>query len=145
MKLKDLINDLNQHRENREQYSARVLVRNPDVAPDAHWSLRYDKNPIIDIYIDHDDSEIDIIIKHPGQKDNAHPWLTLAEFSARLEGLPAKCKNYTVCVGCWTTEPQDEFSIRVDVDIVGVVTSKENLFFGLIQWHPGCLEEFKKK
>jgi hypothetical protein len=142
MKLKGIINDLNERRERHDDYAAIILVRN-DIPADADWHLRYDKVPIIDICVDHDTSEIVMVTDSLGHHRSEYPGLLLPEFSEKLQALPDKCREYSLCVGYSTCDDSDDHSTRVDVGIIGLATNKDKLFFGLILWYVGYQSEFK--
>ena len=100
--------------------------------------------PVVDMFVDHDDSEIDLIIDPPDRETarSARP-STLSEFANRVQALPGGVPEITRSVpDAKSRERVGGYSFRIDVPIVGVFTNQEKHAFGFLQWFDGFEEEF---
>lgn len=136
MKLIGLLKDLELAQQKHEQCKVVVMVRDQKAKPEVKF--KYNQFPIIDVIVDHDDSEIDIVF----ESDNSSRGLSLQDLSKRLHALPKKCKKYNIFSGTLVPAAIDGYSIRVDVQIIGTVTHETNPILGLLQFFEGFEKEF---
>ena len=136
MKLIGLLKKLELAQQKHEQCKVVVMVRDQKAKPEVKF--KYNQFPIVDVLIDHGDSEIDIVF----ETDDSSTGLSLQDLSKRLHALPKKCRKYNIFSGNLVPAAIDGYSIRVDVQIIGTVTHETNRVLGLLQIFEGFEKEF---
>jgi len=137
MKLKSILKDLEKSQRQNPHGEVVVMVYNPSA--DLDVKFKYNPLPVVDVHVEHADSEINLMIE--SSDSGKSRVLSVQELSARLKALPRKCGKYNLCTGFNVPEKIDDYSIRLDIPIIGLVTHETNATFGFLQWFSGFEEE----
>jgi len=139
MKLHEIIEYLNEYQDGRDAYTVVALVRREEAPPDEE--MPYDAVPIVDVEVDHSDSEINLIIEPPEHRAAGRPALSLRDFSSRLQSLLPEHRDYALVTACELPELDDEYVFRLDTPVVAIAISEEDRRMALVQWYEGIEEE----
>ena len=132
MKFGDLLDDLQEDLERCQEYSLIAVSR------DAKTN-QYEEQPIIDVDVMHESSEIKLIIE-PDRRRPVTAAISLQNVIFKLD-VPSKYREYTLFTGHHPAETIDDYSFRLCLPILAVAINHNNSIIAFLEWFEGFEKE----